>query len=54
MIEGRPQQDLTSKGEKIEITPIYGNKSVSGHEGDPKDIQPDKEDKSSVGGDISQ
>lgn len=41
MMEGRPAQDLTSKGEAINPMPIYGNKSVqiSGHDGDQEDIQ---------------
>lgn len=38
MLEGRPAQDLTSGGEKIEQIPIYG--SLSGHNSDKKDIQP--------------
>jgi len=51
MAEGLPQQDITSGGKEIQI-PIYGNKSIKsddlqGHEGDSKDIQPEKEDQSS-------
>jgi len=49
MAEGLPQQDITSGGKEIQI-PIYGNKSIKsgddlqGHEGDSKDIQPEKKD----------
>lgn len=41
MAEGRPSQDLTSKGEAINPTPIYGSQSqvqVPGHDSDQKDL----------------
>lgn len=44
MLEGRPQQDVTSGGEKIIPMPIYGGKSVSRHDSDPKDISTYKKD----------
>jgi hypothetical protein len=47
MLEGRPAQDLTSAGEKIEVTPIYGGKSVhsiQGHEGNTEGISTNEED----------
>jgi hypothetical protein len=44
MSEGNPSTDVTSAGEKI-IIPIYGNKSVSGHDSNQKDIQPEQENK---------
>jgi len=52
-IEGMPAQkmDLTSGGEKI--IPIYNGLSIQGHNSDKEDIQPEEEDKGSVGGDIS-
>ena len=37
MLEGRPSQDLTSAGEKIQI-PIYGGKSIQGYNSDKEDI----------------
>ena len=43
MIDGRPAQDITSAGEAINPTPIYGNKSIQGHIGDEADIQPQEE-----------
>lgn len=52
MIEGKPPQDLTSGGEKIEQIPIYG--SISKHNSDQEDIPTPEEDKSSSGGNISQ
>ena len=42
MLEGRPQQDVTSGGERIEPTPIYGG--LSGHDSDKEDILPPKKD----------
>lgn len=47
MLEGRPQQDITSAGEKIESTPIYAGTSVQGiprYDSDKKDILPTKKD----------
>jgi|SRR3990167_4269312 len=44
MMEGRPTQDVTSGGEKIEQIPIYGGKSVQGNDGDAKDIRPEEKD----------
>lgn len=40
MLEGRPAQDLTSKGQAINPAPIYGGQSiqVQGHESNSKDI----------------
>ena len=46
MLEGRPQQDVTTAGQKIEI-PIYGGRSIDtlpGHNGNKDDIQADEED----------
>ena len=52
MLEGRPQQDITSGGEKIIPNPIYGGQSIQipEHHGDPKDIQTQKENPSGGGG----
>lgn len=36
MAEGNPAQDVTSGGEKINPTPIYGG--ISGHNSDQKDL----------------
>lgn len=47
MLEGRPPQDITSGGEKIEQIPIYAGKSIQsipGHESDKDDISITKED----------
>jgi len=43
-VDGLPQQnlDLTTLGQKI--TPIFNGQSIPKHEGNSKDIQPDKED----------
>ena len=40
MLEGRPPQDITSGGEKLVPTPIYGGQSVpvQGHDGNKEDI----------------
>lgn len=46
MAEGLPQQDITSGGKEIQV-PIYGNKSVSRHDGDQKDIPTPEENKGS-------
>lgn len=43
MLEGRPQQDLTSGGEKLPGIPIYGGLSVPGHDSDEKAVRPKKE-----------
>jgi len=53
-LDGMPAQkmDLTSMGEKI--IPIYGNKSISGHDSDQKNILPNQENKGSIGGDGSE
>lgn len=45
MLEGRPAQDLTSGGEKINPIPIYGG--LSNNDSNPKDIQPQEENPSS-------
>ena len=48
-------RDMAIKNElsgEVKITPIYGAKSISKHESDREDIQPEKEDKSNIGGDI--
>jgi hypothetical protein len=42
MLEGRPQQDVTSKGEKIP-TPIYGGLSVQEHDGSQEAVRPQEE-----------
>lgn len=42
MLEGRPQQDVTSGGESIQV-PIYGGVSVQKHDSNQKDIQPQQE-----------
>ena len=42
MIEGRPSQDVTSAGEKIQPVPIYGG--ISTNNGDQPGVQPPKED----------
>ena len=42
MLEGRPQQDVTSGGEKINPNPIYGGASIQGHDSNKEDIQPDQ------------
>jgi hypothetical protein len=42
MLEGRPPQDVTSAGEKINPIPIYNG--LSGHDSDKEDIQSTKED----------
>lgn len=39
MIDGRPAQDVTSGGEKIFPTPIYGGNSIQTDNSDEKDIQ---------------
>jgi len=44
--------DHTTQGDKI--TPIFNGQSISKHESDTKDIQPEEEDKSSGGGDVSE
>lgn len=51
-VMGKAEQkaDITSRGEKI--IPIYNG--LSKHDSDKKDIQPKEEDKSSIGGNISQ
>jgi hypothetical protein len=41
MLEGRPAQDVTSGGDKINPIPIYGGLSTGNS--DQKDIQPEKE-----------
>ena len=41
MLEGKPQQDVTTGGDKITI-PIYGG--LSRHTSDKEDIQPKEED----------
>ena len=46
MLEGRPPQDITSGGEKIEQIPIYAGKSIqsiSGHDSDKNDISTEQE-----------
>lgn len=45
MLEGRPQQDVTSDGKALP-SPIYGGQSfqVPGHNGHEKDIPTDKKD----------
>lgn len=45
MIDGKPVQDVTSKGEKIIPDPIYGKQSIQirGHYSDKEDIQPNEE-----------
>lgn len=45
MLEGKPPQDITSGGEKIQQVPIYGG--LSNNNGDNKDIQPQEENTSS-------
>jgi len=42
MLEGRPAQDVTSAGEKIEPNPIYGG--LSKHNSDQENIQLDEAD----------
>lgn len=44
MAEGNPQTDITSGGDKINPIPIYGGKSVQGHDSDKKDIPTEKKD----------
>ena len=44
MMEGKPQQDITSAGEKLIPTPIYGGKTIQGHVSDPQNLLTDKED----------
>lgn len=44
MLEGRPQQDLTTGGEKINPIPIYGGLSIQGHESNQEDIPAEKQD----------
>lgn len=42
MLEGRPQQDVVSDGEKI-VFPIYGgDTTIHEHNSDKKDIQPEE------------
>lgn len=43
MAEGNPHNTEESKVEVQVVTPIYGNKSIQGHDSDAKDIQPAKE-----------
>lgn len=48
MLEGRPAQDLTSKGEKLPATPIYGGLSTQsvqseGHDSNKEDISTQEE-----------
>lgn len=45
MMEGRPQQDVTSGGEKLIPTPIYGGQSVQipGHDSDTKNLPTNQE-----------
>lgn len=45
MLEGRPAQDLTSGGKKINPIPIYGG--LSNNDSNPKDIQPQEENQGS-------
>ena len=54
MAEGNPKQDtdIMSGGEKI--IPIYNGQSLQTNNSDQKDISTTEENKSSVGGDISQ
>jgi len=54
MGEGMPKQDTEHSGEIKIVKPIYGNKSVQGHISDSKDIQPEQENQSSSGGNISE
>ena len=54
MSEGNPAQDLTSAGEKIEVIPIYGGRTIQGYPSDPEDISTEPENTSSSGGDISE
>jgi len=51
MLEGRPQQDITSAGEKIIPVPIL---DVSKNPSNNKDTETDKEGENRSGGDISQ
>jgi len=41
MAEGNPAQDVTSKGESIQI-PIYGGISIQGHNSNQENIQPEE------------
>jgi hypothetical protein len=43
MAEGNPKQDTELSGE-VNITPIYGNQSIQGHDSDSQDIQPKQKD----------
>jgi hypothetical protein len=53
--DGKPMQptDITSKGEKI-VIPIFNGQSIQTNNSYQKDIPTEKENPSSVGGDISQ
>ena len=44
MIDGRPPQDITSKGEQINPTPIYGGQSIQANESNSTNILPIQED----------
>lgn len=50
MLEGRPPQDLTSGGEKINPTPLLANISVPNNNGDSEDSQATEENTSGTGG----
>lgn len=43
MIDGRPSQDVTSAGEKINPIPIFNGQSVQTDNSNTKDIQPNQE-----------
>lgn len=43
MAEGNPKQDTEMSGEIKVVTPIYGNKSISGYHSDQEDILTKKE-----------